>query len=144
MRSEHKIGEQKQYDSIQSLFDDIYVRMVEQGKPSRRDSGVHAGACTYRGPDDTACAIGIVLTDDTCERFELEERNPTLQSHMMSAEVCGIRETLLTIDTPLSCRFFSEIQSCHDDAPPDTFLASFKEKALEVAKRFGLTVPLVE
>jgi hypothetical protein len=143
MRSEHRDGPQKRYDTIQELFNDIYTRMVEQGEPSRIRQDDES-ACSYRGQDDTACAIGIVLTDATCKFYNLVHLNPTLKSDDYSAEACVIRDTLFSGElTPEKCIFLSEMQSCHDDSPEDTFLESFKQKASEVAKRFRITIPLV-
>lgn len=148
------IKDQKSYDNLQDIFNDIYLGMIAQG-----ESCFGAFGCRYR-LDDKACAIGMVLSNETINRLGLIKVNPALMSsdnlkdrtlidfttpvEKESAE--SIRDILLpNLDKDLRADFLHDMQRCHDECCTKKFdsyfIDRFKSKAAMVASKYKLTIP---
>jgi hypothetical protein len=57
--------------TAQEVFDYVCRKVIEQGAPSVRFEANDEGACLYRGPNGTKCAVGFLIDDaDYVPEFE--------------------------------------------------------------------------
>lgn len=121
----------------QIIFDRAVSRLIKQGEPSISEHG--AGNCLYRGPNETACAIGLCIADEHYSNdFELD----TPVNHDIVEAVMKSNPDLDQTKW-LDEAFLAEIQTCHDDASLDgregaKFIAEFKRLARQLADRQDL------
>lgn len=88
-------------------------RVLEQGQPSI--SVAAAGACLYRGPNGTKCAIGMWIPD---EKYNADFDNDINGSAIYERE--DIVEILPDDVKALGIDFLSNMQSWHDSYNNDT------------------------
>ena len=55
----------EQLTTLQDVHNHITDHLIKQGKPARSPSTYDAPAlCKYRGPENTSCAVGCLISDD--------------------------------------------------------------------------------
>lgn len=119
--------------SKQEMFNKVWKHFVvdKQHKSSR-----YGGTCLYRGPNNTKCAVGVLIPDDAYntdmdnERFDnrissLIKRYPHLKKYVGDDVV-----------------FLTHLQRCHDSTYSDNWFTVTMESILkEFAQKFDLTIP---
>lgn len=112
--------------SNQEIFDRVLAHMRVQRRASVDDDG----ACLYRGPNGTACAIGALIRDDEYTP-EIEKKNVyTLLKGVDRMTVSEGRRSLL-----------SDLQSVHDnlsEIDSENFLSFIENDMEALAKNYGL------
>lgn len=121
--------------SMQTAFDTATAGIIAQGK--RSSNGTEPGAtCLYRGPEGLKCAVGQLLSDEQIEKHGVPN---SAGVHALSREL--IEEILPDIEYYRAVDFLSDLQTAHDEARGNDFIASFTERANQVADAYGL-VPI--
>lgn len=118
----------------QEAFEKAYKGIVAQGCAARSPHG----ACLYRGPGNTKCAIGHLLTDEQIVKHNIPEG---LGASFLPR---SLLEELLPgdIGAPM---FFGDLQSVHDGAAhaEGKFIDAFNSRAGAFASNYDLVVPEV-
>lgn len=110
----------------QEAFEKAYKGIVAQG--CRSHDGVF---CVYRGPNDTKCAVGHLLTDEQIEKHAIKNSDGALYFPR------ALTDELLPNDNN-GKYFLAGLQAVHDGMES---LDDFKARATEFAKSHNLTVP---
>jgi hypothetical protein len=85
-----------------------------------------AGACRYRAPDGTRCAVGCLITD--------EAYTPALEGHPVGLDI--VRQALEASGVGLGpLALLAHLQDLHDSTPPVDWVEELKL----LAKRHGLS-----
>jgi hypothetical protein len=110
----------------QEIFDTVSKHLLTQGRRSSDESG-----CLYRGPDNTKCAIGVLIKDE----FLNPDDNclPVYQMTDSLSKSLNIPEDELK--SPDSLDFLKRLQNIHDAA----LTASWRFTLKEFAENNGLT-----
>jgi len=130
--------------TIQQMFETAVYGLVKQGKPSRDKHG-----CKYRGPNDTRCAVGFLIEDDTLAQQMDQDvfSDGTGIKTIFEAiphEVARALGCSTANDVPLD--FLDELQGAHDnclfnDADASVFIRDWLEETRRLAWRWGLKMP---
>lgn len=109
------------YRTRQTMFNTAVRGLAAQGRKSERAEG----ACLYRGPNGTKCAIGMLIADEDY-RPVFEGCNPLANEIRKAA---GIRPE----DTLFACELQSQL---HDDL--NIIKTDLPDAAAQFAKKWGL------
>lgn len=91
-----------------------------------------ANACLYRGPNDTKCAIGVLIPDERMRiEFELKQADYVMEQ---MPDIFGHKSNLDSV-YPLA----GSLQSVHDYFEPNKWAAELRR----VAKTYGLDAHVV-
>ena len=117
--------------SNQEVFNRVWNWFVVNQNPlCQRDVKGNA-ACSYRGPEGSRCAIGLLIPDEVYQ--------PAFEG-MDIAQLYGkLRDYL-----PDDVEFCSQLQKAHDGASNHSemsFVNSIHQRLIRLANRFGLEVP---
>ena len=110
----------------QEIFDKALNGILRQGVPSMTDHGL----CKYRGPNNTACAVGLFLTDEEAEAMDADPG------------MCAIKDLprgLVPERLHPHMNLLADIQWAHDRASGRTpFVEEYKQSMRKVAKDWNL------
>lgn len=90
----------------QETLETVYKHLIKQGKQA-----TYKGACLYRGPDNTSCAVGCLIPDDQYD-FEME-----LCGSIYNVVDCFPDNPFIRSLTPENIAFLQILQSIHDYKP---------------------------
>lgn len=117
--------------SLQEVFDKICTAVIAQGKRSINSS---TGLCLYRGPDNTKCAVGHLLTDEQIEKYHIKD-----EYSVNNFSIKLINELVPNVNANIAYKFLLQMQHAHDDSRyADHFIYDFKYNANITAKLFNL------
>jgi hypothetical protein len=123
------------FNSEQEIFNFVYIRLREQGKPSMdKPEGGGFGTCLYRGPGGTACAAGhLILQKNYSANLEF---NDVLADHVWEAIGLPARWQDLV----------RGLQRAHDHAAKEAYLSEktwlqcWKELMTDLAEQRSLSM----
>ena len=114
------------YRTKQTLFTAVWNGLAKQGfKRSVRDDGL----CKYAGPNETGCAVGVLLPRDVAKSLDRTATTTAIEDLIARGIVRASKEKSNLLD---AC------QLAHDHGITP---AEMQEELRKVAKQFGLTVP---
>lgn len=120
----------------QDVFNKAVRGVINQGKPAGyRDNAVTGGfRCQYRDQQGRACAVGMLLDDETGRKAE---------DMGIGGVEDLVKEHLLPEDLVPHLNLLVDLQQAHDNAADhlDTFVETFTHKAGDVARRHNLEMP---
>jgi hypothetical protein len=130
----------------QEIYDFVYNKIIEQGKPSMvvtdRISG--ATSCAYRGENGCKCAIGHLLTDEDLKDIEKHNKTTYPTNHLRAMTIMDIMTTYLitpslTLYVDKNTWFISRLQRAHDNYYRfPSFIQLFKEDMKSIAIDYNL------
>lgn len=103
------------WESNQQAFDHAAVHMLRQNKRCH----VPGIGCLYRGPNDTACAVGALITDDDIERYGIKNGMVGLE---VGEDVPRLRR--------VSPGMLQDLQDLHDSEHEDTWEKCLRNHAV--------------
>ena len=108
----------------QTAFNRSANHLLKQNKKSMASGGERCGVgCMYRGPDDTMCAIGVLITNKEYHtKFE--------GSTVMSGKITEL-DSLKGLDFEL----LRDLQRTHDRSNP----SNWRDNLMNVASNHGLS-----
>lgn len=114
----------------QEAFNTAYLGVIAQGHPSRTAKG-----CLYRGPNNTKCGIGQLLTDE--EARGLDDTGDTGVEGVFKDGLLPSRFVRGDLE------FYVALQEAHDEASigDDEFVDDFKDRMHVVADHYKLEIP---
>jgi hypothetical protein len=128
----------------QEIFNQAYLGLKSQG--FQKSISIQSGSCSYRGKQDTKCAVGHLMLDEEYSpsyeglnasslvaRCFDEKKYPKLHSFF---ERIG-----LDFGNPLDSMFLYGLQNAHDDADIDDDGENLKKRLKNFADRYKLTIP---
>ena len=90
--------------TAQEYYDRLYTAAHDGTFPSYRRENNHSGLlCLYRGPDNTRCAVGILIPDD---KYQPEFDSKNLTCDQLPGDACEHVEGVASL---------WPVQSIHDD-----------------------------
>jgi len=97
--------------TVAEIIDFTKTALLAQGKRAF-DTNTHT--CLYRGPENTRCAIGLLIPDDMYLP-NMEQR----QVEILLQEYSQLKPVLLPsdLDEESGTRFLQQLQRIHDDWP---------------------------
>lgn len=134
--------------SLQAVYDKVVTHLIRQGRPSQKiDPDFGEPKCLYRGPDDTACAVGCLISDD--DYFgDLEDHsaeallNPHRHSVLFKGRPRLFPEALL--NSQAFGDMLKDLQVIHDNATLDAkgrfSMPELRAHLQRVGDRFGLSL----
>jgi len=121
--------------SLQTEFDTVVSHVRKQ----RVKSTTKDGDCTYRGLNNTKCAIGCLIPDAVYNQgmesknvYTFRDEHPNVYKLILDNAELQDSETIV--------RFYSGMQQAHDHASENVndFLHMFERQAQCLARDFGL------
>ena len=116
--------------SGQEIFNKVWDWFVVQGNPR---SVNEEGDCNYRGPNNSRCAVGLLISD-ACYR-------PSMEGHTartLSDEYPQIIEAIAPTDLTEGVKFLMGLQACHDNS---SSYVSTAQRLRAFAETWSLSVP---
>lgn len=109
--------------TTQEIFDKVARHLLTQNKQSVDQMG----GCSYRGENNTKCAIGCLIDDEHyCE--SLEGRSMSENNNVKLAVEKSIGEAL----EHRACRLLGRLQKLHDALPPSSWKQTLEDIAMAV------------
>lgn len=116
----------------QEIFNKSYLGLLKQGCKAAEDD--YGNGCMYRTPEGHACAVGLLIDDETAEEWD---------------HYGGVKSVIekLGNDAPEwlvdNQRLLCEMQSAHDLSPiyKADFLENIREAFARIAEGHNLEVP---
>ena len=116
--------------SNQELFDEVYKRIVAQGRGAINET---TRDCLYCTPDGARCGIGIMLPDD----HEIIQHAEDFADDSVQEILCRFPDLEEILGNDLM--FLASLQTAHDwAAKTPSFVEVYKGRMRGVAKSFGL------
>lgn len=127
---------------FQGAFDKAVRGILAQG---RRSFSIGNGVCLYRSGDGCKCAVGHLISD---EEYNKEFESLGAINLIERFEISSLKPFCFKEGFD----FIGDLQSVHDYAKCDhnyperdvTFLASFKERAKDFAKKYNLNTSVLD
>lgn len=122
--------------SYQDLLNRAVAGILAQGCQSYVDNGSEE-YCAYRGPNNTKCAIGHLLTDEQMREYDIKENQiPTEFPDKLIEELAPNK------DRDEVVQFFTALQRAHDYPDNDIdFIENFKGRIDNLVKKKNLINP---
>ena len=129
----------------QEIFNKVYAAVVAQAAPAVNGTG-NSAVCTYRGVNNTKCAIGHILSDEQIEKYGV--MSSTLLPQNFPIEL--VNELVPGVKSEDAVMFMRRLQRVHDDAAfykfnqvtvGEDFVNAYKRGMRVLAADMGLTVP---
>lgn len=119
----------------QEIFDTVSKHLLAQGVKSQKieivDGMELPASCLYRGPNNTKCAIGVLISDKYIP--ECENNSPVFEAPVKDALALSLGVPYA--DVAENIEFFADLQDIHDRELPGNWRFSLKQ----FAKINGLT-----
>jgi hypothetical protein len=135
--------------SEKEVFDFVFNKIIEQGKPSvirRIVDGIASAPCAYRGDNGCKCAFGHIITDEELNViqthwFRTIDINTLPAPHIMQIAMAHLKDKEidpLNLETNYKNNFILSLQRAHDVAAYNpNFIDAYKSnmEGVKVAYR---------
>jgi len=125
--------------SKQEVFNKVAKHLLAQ-----RERSENATRCLYLDPAGNRCAVGILLSEEDCKRFDNPDDHPELSKKLAAANIpnsCGLGVTEIVMLAPEALgdaakyeRLLMDLQRMHDQEPP----SMWEESLVELANDYSL------
>lgn len=106
----------------QEIFNKVWKHFIVEKNP--RSTDPNTKLCMYRGPNNTKCAVGLLIEDkDYTERMEHHSVDYILENY----NIPGINQETI--------KFLEELQDWHDNLRADS------SRLKSIAYAYELTIP---
>ncbi len=123
------------------IFDTVVKGILKQGKPS-----ILKGYCKYRGPDNTKCAAGLLISDDDYSS-EFEEKAAWCNPEYGSYKDSELIVQRFFESKGLNARFINRLQIIHDDVAMNSnqnyFIEDWKSEMRKLGNELGFNTDLL-
>ncbi len=119
----------------QAIYNKVRDHLLAQGKKSRVMTLNGVGTCQYRGPNDTSCAVGCLITD---EAFRCaSEASYVFNSLTVEDErvIAALADSGVDVDIDKDLGLLKSLQSIHDHH----YVEDWSKALTDLAERAGLS-----
>ncbi len=139
---------------LQQIFEKSIKGVLEQGTTATNDNG----SCVYSAPNGNRCAVGVLLTPEEAKRWntynhgeawsidvivDTNEEGFLTQAELEEA-ITDLSNHGIDISKAEVAYLLQELQHVHDSSSDDVTLDFFKQRAIDLGKRFRLNTDFIK